>query len=107
VTDGTVGRLKEYKCGARSNVFLAIPIAVIMYAVIIGGKTKDTHDSGFSCANNGVVAIAGRDQLTQDIANKYCVGDIKKANAALIKKYRGPVIPRWTFIDVESLGKTK
>lgn len=63
------------------------------------------RDPGFECKNGGLVVVAVENQSTRAIAEKYCTGDIDKANDALIERYRGTTIPHWAFIKVETLGR--
>jgi hypothetical protein len=80
---------------------LIVPIAVVGFLMI---QNKPLPDPGFKCSNGGLVVIAVENQKTRAIAEKYCTGDIEKADQALIKRYRGTIIPHWAFINVESLG---
>jgi hypothetical protein len=82
-----------------------IPIVAIGFVATGGNPMTNSYDPGFKCENGGLVVISVKNQTTRAIAEKYCTGDVEKANQALIERYEGTTIPHWAFIDVESLGK--
>lgn len=76
---------------------------VLVFSLLMSKAELQKSDHRFQCKNDGKVVIAHINQTTREIAEKYCVGDINRADQALIMKYKGTKIPQWSFIDVESL----
>lgn len=92
-----MNRLTKFLC--------VIPAFFVVTSLFDANPLTSEYDPGFECKNGGLVVVAVENQTTRSIAEKYCTGDIEKANDALIKRYRGTTIPHWAFIKVETLGR--
>jgi hypothetical protein len=90
-----------------TKALLIAPAVFIVFSLFDANPLTSNRDPGFECKNGGLVVIAAEKQTTRAIAEEYCTGDVEKADAELIKRYKGVIIPHWAFINVESLGRRK